>query len=224
MAAMCGRLVIEKLSDMAGLVPGDTAVDQTIKVILDLNRYNVSPKSMAVVVRQVDGIRTLSLSQWGFQGDKGFQINSRRDTLAKYPRYFAGFGRILVPVSGFYEWPVINGRKRAYYIHPAEPATHWWFAGLTKPGTADESSGDKFSLVTTDPSQAMSELHDRWPIILPQDALDAWIDPATKVPDLLDLIRMCPDKWIEAYEVGSAVGNTKASGPGLIVPIAKRAS
>lgn len=63
---------------------------------------------------------------------------------------------------------------------------------------------------------AMAELHHRMPAILDHAAAEAWLDPATTPADLQALLRPCPDGWIEAHEVGPAVGNARVDRAELI--------
>ena len=74
-------------------------------------------------------------------------------------------------------------------------------------------------MITTESNHAMTELHHRMPVILSQKDLEAWLDPGAAPGDLQALLRPCPDGWIEAHEVGAAVGNVRNDGPELILPV-----
>lgn len=180
------------------------------------DRYNLAPTQSALTVHSEDGRWVGTMRRWGMTQSAGaLLINSRDDTMAAKPGYFASFRRILVPVDGFYEWPMIGGRKRAFCIRPATPDGLWMFAGLMK----IQDGVETFTVMTTASTPDMAELHGRWPVILPPEACGIWLDPAAPRAELLALLRPCPDDAVEAYEVGSAVGDAKNEGPGLIVPV-----
>lgn len=56
-------------------------------------------------------------------------------------------------------------------------------------------------------------------VLLGTEDLDTWIDPTAVPADLHALPWPCPDVWLDAYEVGAAVGNVKAQGEHLILPV-----
>lgn len=205
---MCGRMIQSGLRRKA---------EQEERLLLDKetreriqDRYNLAPTQEALTVSAVDGQWVAAIRPWGIRNStSSFLINSRDDTMAAKPRYFDSFQRIMVPVSGFYEWPHIGARKRAFCIRPAAPEDTWWFAGLAK-------EGEGFTVMTTTPTPMMAELHSRWPVILRPEDRGLWLDPSTKRADLLALMRPGPDDEVDAYEVGSAVGDVKNEGPDLM--------
>lgn len=119
---MCGRLVAKTLKSIVR----DEGKGRTVRdLIIDYtDRYNIKPTQNIVVIMSNEGEWTADMRRWGFIDDHGLRINSMTETVKKYPGYFQMFERVLIPVSGWYEWPVIRERKRPYFIRPAEPETH----------------------------------------------------------------------------------------------------
>ena len=78
---------------------------------------------------------------------------------------------------------------------------------------------ETFTIITTTANAGMVELHDRMPVILGTGDWQAWLDPAAANADLRGLLKPCPDEWLEAYEVGPAVGNVRNDGPELVLPV-----
>lgn len=229
---MCGRMVAKNLKGMARTDPKGRTVGQIIRDYLKRDpsdRFNIAPmQAVLTLSRAEDGGWEALERRWGlvpsWAKDEGLApklINARAETVAEKPSFRAAFKsrRVLVPVSGFYEWAVLAGRKRPYFIHPAPPDEHWLFAGLAETWKGPEGPLETFTVVTTAANLAMEELHDRMPVILGPGAAEAWLDPATPPGDLRTLLRPCPDTWVEAWEVGSAVGNVRAEGPGLIAAV-----
>jgi len=76
------------------------------------------------------------------------------------------------------------------------------------------------TIVTTTPNAVMAELHDRMPVILQDELLERWLDPAFgDVGDLQALLRPCPDDVLYAYPVGKLVNNVRNDGPELVAPL-----
>ena len=147
-------------------------------------------------------------------------INARAETITEKPSFRAAFkwSRIVVPVSGFYEWAAIGGHRRAYCIKPADDGL-WMFAGLAETWTKGlDGPVESCTIITTAANRAMEELHHRMPVILAPGG-QRWLEPETPAADLVALLRPCPNEWLETYEVGAAVGNVKNDGPELIKPV-----
>ena len=44
-----------------------------------------------------------------------------------------------------------------------------------------------FTILTREPSEDLRFIHDRMPVILPEDAVTAWLDPATALPSVREI-------------------------------------
>lgn len=222
---MCGRMVATKLKALA------RSAGIPLRDILDdwgRDRYNLAPAQSAVTLHQVDGAWEPHIRKWGlvpfWAKDLGIGtklINARAETVSEKPSFRAAFkkSRVLIPISGFYEWAVIAGRKHPFFIHPADGGL-WFFAGLAETWKSPDGLLESFTVITTTANHAMVELHDRMPVILGPEARITWMSPDTSPSDLQSILVPCPDEWLEAYEVGPAVGNVRNDTPSLIDPSA----
>lgn len=192
--------------------------DEEIREWLNQGHYNISPTQKLFAVHREGECWVGGLRRFGVRQATRPQplINSRDDTMQQKPGWFDTFQRVVIPVSGFYEWPTLGGRKRTYAIRPVEHDDHWWFAGLMK--VHDEEG--QVSIMTVAPTHYMSELHGRWPLILQSEDRDRWMDPATPRADLFKLMKAPPDEWADAYEIGPAAGNWRNDYPELLNPVA----
>src|SRR4029077_12754391 len=109
----------------------------------------------------------------------GRTFNARAETIALTPAFRGAFRRrrCLVPVDSFYEWRGEDGARQPYRIlradgQPLVLAGLW--AGRRDP--VDGAITRTFTLRTTTANQAISELHDRMPVILPRAAWATWLD------------------------------------------------
>jgi putative SOS response-associated peptidase YedK len=77
------------------------------------------------------------------------------------------------------------------------------------------------TIVTTSANEAVADLHDRMPVILPASAWDDWLDPEADDLDLLrTLLVPAPASLITSYEVNNDVNNVRNQGPHLVEPAA----
>jgi putative SOS response-associated peptidase YedK len=109
---------------------------------------------------------------WGFRrpvpGGKTKQlwrtiVNSREDKLGgrMWSKAFQE-RRCLIPAAGFYEW--IDGPKGKIPMRFEDPGGGLlWIAGIWE---EDRERGEVFSMITTEPTDAIAPIHDRMPAVL----------------------------------------------------------
>lgn len=85
--------------------------------------------------------------------------------------------RCIVPASFYYEW---NPQKEKFAIQPAN-STVTWLCGLYR----FEDDLPYFVILTRDPSAELRQIHDRMPLILPENKINEWIRPETDPSKLL---------------------------------------
>lgn len=56
-----------------------------------------------------------------------------------------------------------------------------WLAGLYRL----EDGLPAFTVLTKEPTEELRRIHDRMPLVLPKEKIDAWIDPQSKPKDIL---------------------------------------
>ena len=153
-------------------------------------RFNIAPTQEAPVIRATNaGARAVAMLRWGLvpswakdlaAGNR--MINARGEGVEGKPAFRAAFRerRCLVPATGFYEWKGAPGRKQPFAITLPDRAM-FAFAGLWESWRpAGGTPVETFTIITTDANDAVAEVHDRMPVILPRDAEETWIagDPA----------------------------------------------
>ncbi len=185
-------------------------------------RYNIAPTQDVPVVPN-DGKNRMRLFKWGlipfFAKDPSIGnrlINARSETLAEKPSFGMAYRcrRCLILADGFYEWPKNpKGRTKTpvyVFLKSGEPFA---FAGLWdewRPGPADGPPVYSCTIITTDPNPLIERFHNRMPVILKPDALQAWIDPAEKeAAELSRLLVPYPATEMTAHPVSRLVNNPK---------------
>ena len=178
-------------------------------------RWNVAPTLpiMAVAESRSTGLRKLGTFRWGLDGT-GKLINARAETVASRPAFRESFARrrCIIPADGFYEWKA----KQPHLIAHADGSL-LAFAGLW--ATWQQGDLRTCAIVTTEANSAIADLHNRMPVVLPEQAWDAWLDPdnhdAVALAGLL--VPAPPDEFV-VRPVSRLVNNVKNEGPELLAP------
>jgi len=193
--------------------------------------FNAAPTQHLPVIR-VDRQhgRSLDFLRWGLipysakDPKAGANlINARGETVAIRPVFRAAFTRrrCLVPMAGYYEWQKTPGGKVPHFIHLLN-AEQFAVAGLYEywPGRDGKTAVESFTVITTAPNEMAGKIHDRMPVILPQDAHAQWLDPENTATEALQqLLQPYPAEEMRAYPVGTLVNSAKNEGPELIEPL-----
>jgi putative SOS response-associated peptidase YedK len=142
------------------------------------------------------------LAWWGMWEDgapsKRSTINAKVENLRRAPLWRAPYahGRILVPVSEYYEYQHAPTPKRTRVTFRVPGVPLFAIAGIAspipEPETAptlfgDEETGPRssFAIITRAPTEAAAEVHDRMPLVLPPSFYDDWLDPGNAGDDSL---------------------------------------
>ena len=126
--------------------------------------------------------------KWGYTG-RTLLMNARTETAAEKPTFREDWKkhRCAVPASWYFEWthfPGGDGKMHTgdkYMIRPKDGGITW-LCGLYR----IENGLPVFVILTREPGEEIRFIHDRMPLILPEQYIDAWIRPDTKPEDLLD--------------------------------------
>lgn len=149
----------------------------------------VFPRTYQPVIREHDGRLIVELRRWGFHRTwpdkakpglwvKRELINAVGATVDKLPTFKKAFKetRCLIPMSGWWEWPVLEGIKtRVDITMKARPV--FMAAGLYEV-SKDNKTGEPvntFTMVTTEPNDVLGTTHDRAPLVLEPAQYIEWL-------------------------------------------------
>ena len=140
-----------------------------------------------VIAPNRSGLRTVYPMKWGYSG-KSLLMNARSETAAEKLTFREDWvrHRCIVPASWYFEWehyPGSDGKKHTgdkYMIHPKDSAVTW-LCGLYR----IENGLPVFVILTREPGEALRFLHDRMPLIMPDELVTEWIRPDRKPEELL---------------------------------------
>jgi putative SOS response-associated peptidase YedK len=229
---MCGRYATTRTAlDLSALFE---ALDETGSLT---PTWNAAPTDPVPLVRVVDDgrdapRRVLHTARWGLvpawsKDARGAarMINARAETVAATPSFARAFAqhRCLIPADGWYEWQRAEGRRQPFFLTPRDGRV-LAFAGIFarwRPASTPGHPADigeelvTCSIVTTAATGALSAVHDRMPLFLPERRWQEWLT-GTPGPQLLRPPSPQGVTGIEIRPVGSAVGNVRNNGPALV--------
>ena len=199
----------------------------------DLNllkpRYNIAPSQQILGLRLSDegAKRELAALKWGLvpfwakDPSIGSQmINARAETAAQKPSFREALKkrRILIPVSGFYEWKKeTGGSKQPYYITRKDGAL-FSLAGLWERWSKGKPVIESATILTTEPNELIAALHNRMPLIISPENYQQWLDLKTDPDQINALLRPAPVESFTAYPVSTLVNKPVNDNPDLIIP------
>ena len=204
----------------------NVAPTQDVRVVLERDENDH-------VVRQLRTVHWGLVPSWAKDAKIGSRmINARVETITDKPafRRAAAKRRAIVPMDGYYEWQVPEsgkGRKTPYYLVDPDgaPLAAAGLYELWRDPAKDDDDPDRWlwsmTVVTTNATDTLGHIHDRSPLLLPDELWDAWLDPdLTGAGDVDALVQRIPEPHLRPVEVSPAVGNVRNNSPALVEPVA----
>lgn len=230
---MCGRLTLR--TPLTVLATRFAAQLGGIERQLPL-RYNVAPTQSLVVMRRAGvGLpRELALCSWGLipawsKEPKALAntFNARAETVAEKPAFRSAYKqrRCVILTDGYYEWRK-EGKQKLPLLYEIEKGQPFALAGLweswkPRDQTADQQETaaiESCTIITTTANTLASEVHDRMPVILDDDTIDAWINPAANVKELGSLLQPYAGTDLSVRGVSTRVNSVKNDDVACIAP------
>ena len=186
-----------------------------------LPNYNVAPTQDIPVIIQHDDGRHLKKRHWGlvpvWAKDTSIgsrMINARVETITSKPAFRVAIKqrRCLIPANGFYEWKGKAGNKQPFCFHLAsgEPIAFagLWEAWENKNAPSDAEPYKSCTIITTDASDSVKDIHNRMPLILKPESYNEWLDPENKEPGIIEeVIKNGCVKELKRYPVSKLVNH-----------------
>lgn len=223
---MCGRFVgYRSFHGLQKAFP----IDQTACEITE--NYNVAPSQEILAIIKHDNENWLEKLHWGLVpfwakdisiGNR--MINARAETVASKPSFRNAFKkrRCLILADGFYEWKGTKGQKQPMYIAlpDGEPFA---FAGLWEvwnPKDDPDNIYKSCTIITTQSSDSVREIHHRMPAILKPEHYETWLDSLNQdVKALENILQTGIVTELVSHPVSKNVDSVKNNDPSNIVPL-----
>ena len=164
-------------------------------------------------------------------------INARSETVwekASFKKLIVS-SRVVVPVTGFYEWKREKSTKTPYYFTAAQTPILLLAgicqnleSGFVEAGARALEGSDKtaemlpqIAILTTAANDTMQDVHDRMPVILQPDDVETWLYGGAEARPVLDPLMMpAANDTLSRKVVSSFVNNARNEGPECIEPAA----
>jgi putative SOS response-associated peptidase YedK len=221
---MCGRFAnIEKWGRLKAYYDAYGEIDEWRE------NYNLAPTQKAPVIVETGKGRELRLMKWGLlqSWDKEAKkptFNARSETIREQAFFKESFyeRRCIVPVTGFYEWKVVNKdkKKERYptYFTPKEGL--FSFCGIWKEWESPEGKKvETFSIITTTANAIVGKIHDRMPVAITGNMIGAWLAADAKSDVLKSFLTPFPASQMKGIEVSRYVNSFKNHGAICIEPL-----
>jgi len=222
---MCGRFVgYRHLNELKEYFPIDRANCEVTA------NFNIAPSQEILAIFNNQGENSLDKFHWGLVpfwakdpsiGNR--MINARAETVGEKPAFKNAFlkRRCLIPADGFYEWKGTKGQKQPMFIILPDKKP-FAFAGLWE--TWDKNDPQfpyrSCTIITTEASEAIRDIHHRMPAILKPEAYVNWLDPTKQ--DATALKKILKEDLLSqliSYQVSKRVNSTRNNDSSCIDPI-----
>ncbi len=223
---MCGRFVgFRSLNELKGFFPIDKAACEAI------SNYNVAPSQEILSIVKYEGENWLVKFHWGLVpfwakdisiGNR--MINARSESIAEKPSFRNAFKkrRCLILADGFYEWKGEKGHKQPMFITLPDHKP-FAFAGLWETWNEKDDQDSIYkscTVITTQASESIRDIHHRMPVILKPQIYEPWLDPDNQ--DVVELDNILKNEIITellSYSVSKQVNSTRNNDSSCIEPI-----
>jgi putative SOS response-associated peptidase YedK len=192
------------------------------------SRYNIAPGQDILTVINSGDRREGTRMRWGlvpFWADDekiGYKmINARAETVDEKASFKNALKhrRCLILADGFYEWKK-EGKQKQPYRFGMTNKKPFALAGLWENWSKNGKNITSCTIITTTPNAVTERVHDRMPVILPEDKMDLWLDRSMDKPDeLKELLVPFDASFMESYPVSTDINSAKNEGQELILPI-----
>ena len=223
---MCGRFVgFRSLHELKRTFPIDKATCEVTE------NYNVAPSQEVLAIIKYENENWLEKLHWGLVpfwakdisiGNK--LINARAETIASKPSFRNAFKkrRCIIPADGFYEWKGPKGQKQPIFITLPE-SKPFAFAGLWETWHKKDDPDTMYkscTIITTEASDSVREIHHRMPAILTPEMYESWLDPLNQnINGLKNILQTGIVTKLKSHAVSKNVNSVKNNEPSNIIPL-----
>ena len=198
---MCCRYFLSPSSELRPICDAVRQSALTERLTSQLNRSlytegEIRPTNLVpVIAPSKNGERSAFPMVWGFNlpQSRGPLVNARVETAATNPTFSESWRqrRCIIPASYYFEWEhhlnPVTGKKRTgskYRIWPVGSSVTW-LAGLYRIEEINGINVPVFTVLTREPGEKIRFIHDRMPVIFPDEAVDEWIAPDAEPGEVL---------------------------------------
>lgn len=188
-------------------------------------RYNIAPTQLVPVVTS-QSPKGFSFFYWGITPEFGRNkpvsqklINAKAESVHQKITFKSSFKqrRCIIPADGFYEWKKLGKKTSIPHRFTLREGGLFSFAGIwDEYETVDGENQHTFLILTTQPNELVSEVHDRMPVVLTQETEKKWLNNYSSEEELLEILKPFSANEMLSYPVSTLVNSVKNDSPALI--------
>ena len=215
---MCGRKTLTK--DMQSIIE-ELAIEEWENPDNYIPNYNIAPTQISPILidnskRIVKPMRWGLIPSWAKNDKFGARmINARIETLTEKPSYrnLVLSNRCIVITDGYYEWKREGDRKVPYYFKEPKDKLLTMAGLYDKWKNPDGYLVPSYTIITKEAQQDIATIHNRMPVILPQEHLDTWL--RTEIFSISKALELAKDvkPLLENFPVSPLVNSVKNNSP-----------
>ena len=179
---MCGRYNFSKDSSSQMV---QAVLENLQRRQIEVKTGEVFPGDVAAVIASNRKLAPQAFGmKWGYKLPDGKLIfNARSETAAQKAMFSDGMRqrRCLIPADCYYEWQKTGQGKQKYQITPTN-TNGFFLAGIYR----IEQGFPVFSVLTKEPVESIAFIHNRMPVILPNEIIKDWLNPQYHGQELLN--------------------------------------
>jgi putative SOS response-associated peptidase YedK len=190
-------------------------------------RFNVLPTTGIPIIRAnaESGELELAEARWGlipawWKQDKppSYSINARAEEAAAKPMWRDPYrrSRCLIPAEGWYEWKKVGGGKQPHFIFRRDRRPVCFAALMAQWLDAAQRPLLSCAILTRDASPSLAEVHDRMPVVLPDELVIRWVrSDVQRAEDIAGMVNLAQSDF-EHYPVSARLNSAKDDRPEMI--------
>ena len=181
-------------------------------------RYSICPtQPITVVLANPVGGLSLQRMRWGLVPpwwkkplkELPATFNARAETVTEKPTFRSAFRtkRCIIPASGTFEWQTRADGKQPWYFTPTV-APFFLIAGLWESWTNPDNTNEgvlSSTMIITDANPFVAQYHDRMPVLLDQNQIQAWLAGESGT----EVLKPAPEGLIKAYPVSRRLNSSR---------------
>ena len=179
-------------------------------------KYNIAP-TLSIPIYTNTKVYTYAhfglIPSWAKER-RSMQVNARSESVYEKSSFKEAYKqrRCLIPVNGYFEWKKDTQTKKSKpYFIVSSKAEYFAFAGIYESWYDNtlKKSILTCALLTTEPNEMISTIHDRMPVILEAHEWKIWLDNKSTYTELNKLyVPLASDK-MRFYPVSDKVNSVK---------------
>lgn len=188
-------------------------------------RYNIAPTQLVPVITS-QSPKGFSFFYWGITPEFGRNkpvsqklINAKAESVHQKITFKSSFKqrRCIIPADGFYEWKKLGKKTSIPHRFTLREGGLFSFAGIwDEYETVDGENQHTFLILTTEPNELVSEVHDRMPVVLTPETEKKWLNNYSSEEELLEILKPFSANEMLSYPVSTLVNSVKNDSPALI--------